>query len=163
MAEHDWEALHGALSNATGEWTREELTGLLLDLIREYVIQGDLPTSTSRATTPDLTQMDFAQLITWLKRNLSVPELGLFQVEGARVIVDAEGPRALTLDNAAVSPPTPTAAWPPTANPLTDEPTASYPATETAAPSASDEGESDGKQTGSPRKLSPGFQGLEFD
>ncbi len=162
MAEHDWNALYGALSNATGEWTREELTALLLDLIREYVVQGDLPMSTSRATTPDLTQMDFAQLITWLKRNLSVPELGLFQVEGARVIVDAEGPRALTLDNAAASPPTPTAAWPPTAAGSTEETTAAYPASETTA-SAAEDSEGDDKQTGSPRKLSPGFQGLEFD
>jgi len=163
MAEHDWNALYGALSNATGEWTREELTALLLDLIREYVVQGELPTSTSRATTPDLTQMDFAQLITWLKRNLSVPELGLFQVEGARVIVDAEGPRALTLDNASVNPPTPTAAWPPTVAGALDDTTAAYPAAETTTPVSSAPDDDDAKQTGSPRKLSPGFQGLEFD
>ena len=40
----DWEKLHGELSQATGAWSREELVGLLRDLIREYVIERGLPT-----------------------------------------------------------------------------------------------------------------------
>jgi len=163
MAEHDWTALYGALSDATGEWSREELIGLLLDLIREYVVEGELPTSTTRATTPDLTQMDFGQLITWLKRNLSVPELSLFQVEGSRVIVDAEGPRALTLDNAQAAPPTPTSSWPPTATGGADESTDAYPPAQPPSASQAQDESTAEDPSGSKRKLSPGFHGLEFD
>ncbi|MEZ4463238.1 MAG: hypothetical protein R3F43_01640 [bacterium] len=56
MAGHDWEALHGALGQATAEHSREELVLLLRDLIREYVIERGLPTGTpGQAATPDLT------------------------------------------------------------------------------------------------------------
>jgi hypothetical protein len=163
MAEHDWTALYGALSDATGEWSREELIALLLDLIREYVVEGDLPTSTTRATIPDLTQMDFGQLITWLKRNLSVPELSLFQVEGSRVIVDAEGPRALTLDNAKSTPPTPTSSWPPAVTTDVDATTDAYPAAEPASTNQAEDDADGDDRSGAKRKLSPGFHGLEFD
>ncbi|MCA9527765.1 MAG: hypothetical protein KC549_15875, partial [Myxococcales bacterium] len=94
MAGHDWEALHGALGQATTDWSREELVVLLRDLIREYVIERGLPTGTpGQAAAPDLTRFDFPGLIQWLKDHLSLPELALFQVDGRRVIVDADGPR----------------------------------------------------------------------
>ncbi len=144
----DWEKLHGELSQATGAWSREELVGLLRDLIREYVIERGLPTGTpAQAATPDLAQLDFPRLVTWLKRNLELPELDLFSVDGQRVIVDADGPRVLSAGRPATAP------RPPAAAP-DETPPEPAPAPEPAA---------DPKDARARRKLSKGFRGLEFD
>ena len=96
MPSHDWEALYKELDAATRAWSRDELVGLLRDLVREYVIERGLPTGTpAQATGPDLASMDFIALITHLKRTCNLPELNLFSVDGRRVIVDIEGPREI--------------------------------------------------------------------
>lgn len=93
---HDWEALYARLDTATESWSRPELVALLRDLVREYVIERGLPTGTpAQAATPDLSAMDFPQLVLWLKRTLRLPELNQFTVDGRRVIVDIDGPRVI--------------------------------------------------------------------
>ncbi|MBU1900474.1 hypothetical protein KKB55_22245, partial [Myxococcota bacterium] len=97
----DWEAIQRALSEATEGWSKAELIGLLGDLIREYVVERGLPTgSPSVASAPDFTQMDFPQLIIWLKNHVNLPELGRFSVEGQRVILDLDGPREFPTSHA---------------------------------------------------------------
>ncbi|MCA9539532.1 MAG: hypothetical protein KC620_11630 [Myxococcales bacterium] len=170
MAGHDWGALHAALETATGEWTRDELIALLRDFIREYVVERGLPTGTPTATTPDLSELDFAQLITWLKRNLSVPELALFEVDGDRVIVEADGgPRVL-----AVSSTSPTEQWPAAddqvetdAWPVSDfardpEPRPARRPANAPAQKAKAEGQP-ANQSGDAPKLSRAFRNLEFE
>ena len=167
MADHNWDALHEELSSATTAWTRDELVVLLRDLIREYVVERGLPTgSPAQAGTPDLTGMDFAQLITWLKRNLTIPELGLFQVDGRRVIVDADGPRVLSSGGGGAPPVTSvTIASPGSA---ADSPAPANPPVPTQAPRAATPvglpvNADDNAKPKSTRKLSRGFKGLEFD
>jgi hypothetical protein len=93
---HDWEALYARLETATESWSRPELVALLRDLIREYVIERGLPTGTpEQAAAPDLTAMDFPALVSYLKRTVRLPEMGLFTVDGRRVIVDIDGPRVI--------------------------------------------------------------------
>jgi hypothetical protein len=93
---HDWEALYARLETATESWSRPELVALLRDLIREYVIERGLPTGTpEQAAGPDLSAMDFPALISYLKRTVRLPEMGLFTVDGRRVIVDIDGPRVI--------------------------------------------------------------------
>ncbi len=172
----DWEALHGELERATGAWTRDELVALLRDLIREYVVERGLPTGTpAQAATPDLGAMDFPQLITWLKRTVELPELGLFTVEGRRVLVEADGPRVLSADparrNTGQWPATraqapaggsgDTAPYPASGGPPGVGPANTGPAQAPPLPAADDDA---GRDTnGPPRKLSKGFHGLEFD
>lgn len=149
----DWEALYEELDRATQAWTRDELVSLLRDLIREYVLERGLPTGTpEQAATPDLAQMDFPRLVTWLKRNLELAELDLFSVEGQRVIVDADGPRVLSAGRAQ---PPPAEASPTRAAPDAPAPTR-------AAQEDSDDA-STTEDSRSRRKLSKGFRGLEFD
>lgn len=166
MADHNWDALHEELSSATTAWTRDELVVLLRDLIREYVVERGLPTgSPAQAGTPDLTGMDFAQLITWLKRNLTVPELGLFQVDGRRVIVDADGPRVLSSGSTSAPPVTSVTIASP-GSPVAEAP-ANPPAPNQAPRAATPVGlpvnVDDDSKSKSTRKLSRGFKGLEFD
>lgn len=152
----DWEALYEELDRATGAWTRDELVVLLRDLIREYVVERGLPTGTpEQAATPDLAALDFPRLVTWLKRNLTLPELDLFSVDGQRVIVDADGPRALTAGRPAASPPAASAS---SAAP------APAPSGTAAMPAAQPDPEPEStSESRSRRKLSKGFRGLEFD
>ncbi len=160
---HDWEKLHVALGQATDIWSREELVGLLRDLIREYVIDRGLPTGTAQqAATPDLSGFDFPQLITWLKGNLDLPELGLFQIDGRRVLVDADGPRALvarptTAPSVPGTPRVPTT----TPAPIPRGPARPVAQTRPARP-APPVAEEPTKTVPTP-KLSRGFRGLEFD
>lgn len=185
MAEHDWEALYGALETATEQHSRAELVALLRDLIRTYVIERGLPTGAPSAATPDLTTLDFPRLVGWLKRNLSLPELARFEVDGDRVIVDADGPRVISGGPTA----RPTAGWPASggapgprveerstdawpmsaagaaARPGAPRPAAPRPAASPAqpAPAPSAAPADDGGNEGPARTLSPGFRGLEFD
>lgn len=109
MPPHDWEALYRELETATRGHSREELVGLLRDLIREYVIERGLPTGApAQATGPDLAGMDFPTLINHLKRTSNLPEWQLFSVDGRRVIVDLDGPREVR----AAARPAPSAATP---------------------------------------------------
>lgn len=162
MAEHDWAALHTALEQATGSWSRDELVVLLRDLIREYVVERGLPTGTpAQAAGPDLASMDFPEQIAWLKRQNIAPEWGLFTLDGRRVIVDLEGPREVRLpDRRTGAAPAPA----PRANPAT--PAAAAP-TPRPAPAVPPRPEPDGAPEPDPetprRKLSKGFRGLEFD
>ena len=152
---HDWEALYAQLEQATGSWDREELVGLLRDLIREYVIERGLPTGTAaQAAAPDLSAMDFPGVITWLKRASSLPEMELFQVDGRRVLVDADGPRELSLERATELRPRPAAA--PRA-PRKAKAAAARPKPAAAQPEPED------SSAASNRSLSKGFRGLEFD
>jgi hypothetical protein len=159
MAQHDWDALYGELARATGPWTRDELVALLRDLIREYVVDRGLPTGTPEAAaSPDLTGMDFAQIITWLKRTLTLPELNRFSVDGGRVVVDADGPRVIS------DAPAPPAVGRPAAPSVgqTATPPAPSPGSPPAAPPAQPDERAD-TPSAAPRKLSRGFHGLEFD
>ena len=160
MSKHDWEALYDQLETATSEWSRPELITLLRDLIREYVIERGLPTGTPEQAAGvdhgvDLATLDFAALIGHLKRTLQLPELDLFQIEGRRVIVDAEGPRELVAQVTAVNPaPTvrrPTPAASPHATP--GRPAADPPV---APPAPAD-------SSGNGRPVSRRFRKLEFD
>ena len=156
MPGHDWEALYGQLEQATGSWSREELVGLLRDLIREYVIERGLPTGTAaQAASPDVSAMDFPGLITWLKRASSLPEMELFQIDGRRVIVDAGGPRELSLEQATELRPRPAAQRAPAPRPAT---TPARPQPAEVAPEPDRKGGSASNQT-----LKKGFRGLEFD
>jgi len=163
---HDWEALHGALGQATGDWSREELIVLLRDLIREYVIERGLPTGTpAQAAAPDLSRLDFPGLITWLKNTLNVPELALFQVDGRRVLVDADGTREIALSRAVETPlpaPTPRER---AARPAADRGAARQPSSATApARPAAAPASTEGDEASDQRKsLGRGFRGLEFD
>lgn len=159
MPPHDWEALHGQLEQATGSWSRDELVGLLRDLIREYVIERGLPTGTAaQAAAPDLSAMDFPAVITWLKRASSLPEMDLFQVDGRRVLVDADGPRELSLERATELRPRPAAAQRAPRPAPAATPTPSRPAPAPAQPAPAPKG-----GDASNRSLKKGFRGLEFD
>lgn len=156
MAEHDWVALHTALDQATTSFGREELVALLRDLIREYVVERGLPTGTpQQAATPDVGQMTFVELITWLKRVGNAPELQLFSVDGRRVIADLDGPREVRVQRNAPAPNAPSAASPsPRAEPAAPQaPARPLPEPELA----------EAKPAAPKRSLSPGFRGLEFD
>lgn len=97
MADRDWEGLAAALDVATGDYSRAELVELLRDLIAEYVVGRGLPTGTaSAAATPDVGALNFADLVRWLKRASSAPELQRFTVDGQRVVVDLDGPRVIS-------------------------------------------------------------------
>lgn len=164
MADTPWETLYEELETATAEYERGELVGLLRDLIREYVIERGLPTGAPTATTPDLSSLDFPRLITWLKRNLAVPELGLFEVDGDRVIVQADGPRVLGATPTEMPPPPPPtrreAERPPATRPA--RPAALRPGTAEQRPqSATRRAQAEAEKAA--EKLSPGFRGLEFD
>lgn len=165
MANHDWEALHAQLDQATGAWSRDELVGLLRDLIREYVIERGLPTGTpAQAATPDIAGLDFPGLIGWLKRASPLPEMQLFQVDGRRVIVDADGPRELSLQRATEVRPraTPTPQRTPPRAASTPRPTTpARPAPVQQPPPAQPEPTPSSATPGRP--LGKGFRGLEFD
>lgn len=163
MADTPWETLYAELDTATAEYERAELVGLLRDLIREYVIERGLPTGAPTATTPDLSSLDFPRLITWLKRNLSLPELGLFEVDGDRVIVQADGPRVLGADRPAMPPPprAPQRNPSPAASTTPARPAAISPQREAPRPSATRQAQQEAAKAA--EKLSPGFRGLEFD
>jgi hypothetical protein len=97
MAERDWEGLAAALDAATGDYSRAELVELLRDLIAEYVVGRGLPTGTpNAAATPDVAAMNFPDLVRWLKRAASAPELQRFTVDGQRVVVELDGPRVIS-------------------------------------------------------------------
>ncbi len=168
MADTPWETLYAELDTATAEYDRAELVGLLRDLIREYVIERGLPTGAPTATTPDLSSLDFPRLITWLKRNLSLPELGLFDVDGDRVIVQADGPRVLGADRPAMPPlprapqrdPSPAASTTP-ARPAAIAPRRDAQRPDAPRPSATRQAQQEAAKAA--EKLSPGFRGLEFD
>lgn len=165
MSGHDWEALHGQLEQATGAWSREELVGLLRDLIREYVIERGLPTGTAaQAASPDVSAMDFPGLITWLKRASSLPEMDLFQIDGRRVLVDADGPRELSLDRATeLRPRAGSAQRPPAQRPAAQ--TAPRPASTPTRPqpAATPAEPENTRGAASNQTLKKGFRGLEFD
>ena len=163
MAEHDWAALHTALEQATGSWSRDELVVLLRDLIREYVVERGLPTATpAQAAGPDLASMEFPEQIAWLKRQNVAPEWSLFTLDGRRVIVDLEGPREVRLPDrragATPAPAAPRAAAPAPGRAPTPRPAPAVPPRPEAEPAA-DEGSPETPR----RKLSKGFRGLEFD
>ncbi len=154
MARDDWEGIHQELSRATQAWSREELQLLLRDLIKEYVVERGLPTgSPAQASTPDLSQMDFSQLIAWLKRHLDLPELNLFSIEGQRVIIDLDGPREIRLERRPeLSPPPPIQRG--------QEPPPRNPPPPRREPS---EAEPPKQSVEKKPRLSRGFRGLEFD
>jgi hypothetical protein len=102
------------LRSALDKHTREELAEMLGYLFKEYVI-GVAPAQAGAGALLDakseLDGLSFAQLITWLQQHLDVPELALFDVQGARVSVRAGGrPIAISADA-----PEPVAAPPPPA------------------------------------------------
>ena len=66
MADSPWETLYAELETATGDYDRAALIGLLRDLIREYVIERGLPTGAPTATTPDLSSLDFPDILSLL-------------------------------------------------------------------------------------------------
>lgn len=167
MADHAWETLYTELSRATADYERAELVALLRDLIREYVIERGLPAGAPTATTPDLSSLDFPRLITWLQRNLSLPELGLFEVDGDRVIVQADGPRVLGGERP--EPPAPAPIRPPASRPEPSSRPARAARTDAArtdarpAPAQSATRKAQAEAEAAAEKLSPGFRGLEFD
>jgi hypothetical protein len=82
------------LRHALDKHTREELVEMLGYLFKEYVL-GAAPAQTGAAALLDakseLDGMSFAQVITWLQQHLDLPELALFDVQGARVSIRAGG------------------------------------------------------------------------
>jgi hypothetical protein len=101
------------LRSALDKHTREELAEMLGYLFKEYVI-GVAPAQAGAGALLDakseLDGLSFAQLITWLQQHLDVPELALFDVQGARVSVRAGGrPIAISADapEPAIAPPPP--------------------------------------------------------
>jgi hypothetical protein len=153
---HDWEALYARLETATESWSRPELIALLRDLIREYVIERGLPTGTpEQAAAPDLSAMDFPQLVSYLKRTVRLPELNQFTVDGRRVIVDIDGPRVIRAQTTG-RPPAPAPAAPAARAPEPPPPPPPEPAVDEPVAEADDGG-------ADPRPLSKRFKRLEFD
>ena len=89
------------IERALEAYTREELQRMLGLLFKEYVVAGSAPAATGAGplleTRTDLDGRSFAQVITWLQQHLDHPELALFEVEGERVSVRAQG-RSLVLE-----------------------------------------------------------------
>lgn len=75
-------------------YPREQLQEMLAYVFKEYVALGT-PTVTAALPALDarteLSGLSFAELITWLQLHLSVPELGLFEVQAGRVRVRIGG------------------------------------------------------------------------
>jgi len=165
MPNHDWDALYRELEAATSGHDREELVGLLRDLIREYVIERGLPTGTpAQATGPDLAQMNFPTLVAHLKRTSPCGEWALFSVDGQRVIVDLDGPREV---RAPARPAAGAAAATPVGQPAPvrrdpPAPVASPPA-RPAASAAPDAAGDDPSKAGEKPPVSRRFKHLEFD
>lgn len=86
--------IHEALSR----FEREQLVDILTHVFRIYVMEGAAFASPPPASILDeLNGLSFAQLIERLQLRLDLPELALFEVQGNRVSVRAEG-RLVPLD-----------------------------------------------------------------
>lgn len=166
MSEQDWSRIYDDLSADQG-WTPDRLRRVLRTLIEEYVLGQGLPTGTAdQAMGDDLAGLDFPSLMAHLKRTLTLPELDLFQVDGQKVYVDADGPREISMGRAS-EPPRPSAPRPaaprpaapqaaPAARPSAQPGNQAAPQTTPAPDTSKDDKKAD-------RPLSRRFHNLEFD
>ena len=117
------------------ERSREDLAALCSELLLTYVVQRRSPTIEQLGTMPvprDLREMSFTQLVSWLKRNLSLPELDALEVQHGQVHAKLEG-RLVPLRQSA---PAGAEAPPPAVAPTRPGPPAATPHAEPTTPAA---------------------------
>ena len=131
MQRPDLRQIAGNIREALADSDRDTLLDMLTFVFKEYVVEGPPPLLISQAErVPDLEGLSFAELIRTLQTRLDLPELNLFQVDGAQVMVrvngvltplDASAARAQAMVQAA-SGSTPAAAGAPPAQPAQQQP-----------------------------------------
>ena len=125
--------LQGRLLESLKERSSEDLAELCAELLLTYVVRRRSPTIEQLGTMPvpkDLREMSFVQLVAWLKRHLSLPELDALEIQHGAVHAKVEG-RLVPLRAAAPASPEP--APPPARAPRPGPPPASSPADPPAA------------------------------
>ncbi len=92
MQRPDLRQIAGNIREALGDCDRETLLDMLTFVFKEYVVEGPPPLLVSQAERiADLEGLSFPDLIRALQTRLDVPELNLFQVDGAQVSVRVSG------------------------------------------------------------------------
>lgn len=92
MQRPDLRQIAGNIREALGDCDRETLLDMLTFVFKEYVVEGPPPLLVSQAERiADLEGLSFPELIRALQTRLDVPELNLFQVDGAQVSVRVGG------------------------------------------------------------------------
>jgi hypothetical protein len=117
MQRPDLRQIAGNIREALADSDRDTLLDMLTFVFKEYVVEGPPPLLISQAErVPDLEGLSFAELIRTLQTRLELPELNLFQVDGAQVMVrvngvltplDASAARAQAMVQAAAPAPAP--------------------------------------------------------
>jgi hypothetical protein len=92
MQRPDLRQIAGNIREALADCDRDTLLDMLTFVFKEYVVEGPPPLLINQAErVPDLEGLSFAELIRTLQTRLELPELNLFQVDGAQVLVRANG------------------------------------------------------------------------
>jgi hypothetical protein len=92
MQRPDLRQIAGNIREALADCDRDTLLDMLTFVFKEYVVEGPPPLLISQAErVPDLEGLSFAELIRTLQTRLELPELNLFQVDGAQVMVRVNG------------------------------------------------------------------------
>lgn len=92
MQRPDLRQIAGNIREALGDCDRDTLLDMLTFVFKEYVVEGPPPLLVSQAERiADLEGLSFPDLIRALQTRLDVPELNLFQVDGAQVSVRVGG------------------------------------------------------------------------
>lgn len=92
MQRPDLRQITGNIREALADCDRDTLLDMLTFVFKEYVVEGPPPLLVSQAErVPDLEGLSFAELIRTLQTRLELPELNLFQVDGAQVLVRVNG------------------------------------------------------------------------
>jgi len=92
MQRPDLRQIAGNIREALADCDRDTLLDMLTFVFKEYVVEGPPPLLISQAErVPDLEGLSFAELIRTLQTRLELPELNLFQVDGAQVLVRVNG------------------------------------------------------------------------
>ena len=93
--------LVGDIRDSLERFPREALVEILTYVFKEYVVEGAAPLSTNAAPLRDeLEGQSFGELIRGLQLRLDLPELGLFEVQGDRVLVRIAG-RQMAIETSA--------------------------------------------------------------
>lgn len=88
----DLRKIAGNIRDALAGCDRDTLLDILTFVVKEYVVEGPPPLLVNQAERlPDLEGLSFAELIAALQTRFDHPELSLFQVDGAQVMVRVSG------------------------------------------------------------------------
>src|SRR5262245_3150101 len=127
--------LVGDIREAVERLPKDQLVDILVYVFKEYVVEGSPPLAAGPgvAVQDDLAGMSFAEVVRSLQLRLDLPELELFDVQGARVSIRLQG-RSIPIEvGAARAEPGPPPAPPP---PAAAPPAPSAPAPAARAPAA---------------------------